>query len=415
MTLGQRIQELRKQAGLSQEGLGEALGVSRQAVSKWESDGGIPELDTLIAMSRLFHITVGQLLGVETPEEQEEFPEATGGFTEEQVEDILRRYVEESRPPKETAASQLTKWGWAGAAAVVVATVLVVLFVQINSLRSTVSLLSGDVSRLQVDVSNNLNGLSGQIRDQIYTVLEEEAKLLNTFDWSLEDFDWEAQTATVSFRATLKEYQPGSTMQFIADYITTDKAEGQVSGDFVDGPNFEGRITVPLNYHTDVSIRVMDTDGTLWEQAVDTIYSLHPDNFWVEVYNLQGVFALTIHGKGLMSATTETAVGQPHIELVTGHPELFIPVEAHLVAAVNGEEVFSRALTITESMEGANIFWATIPEGYFEITLEEYDRLELTLTVTDSLGREREFRDGGVAKDGRLESPPKEAPVIQVG
>ena len=35
MTLGQRIQELRKQAGLAQVGLGEALGVSRQAVSKW--------------------------------------------------------------------------------------------------------------------------------------------------------------------------------------------------------------------------------------------------------------------------------------------------------------------------------------------------------------------------------------------
>ena len=65
MTLGQRIQELRKRAGLSQEGLGEALGVTRQAVSKWESDNGIPELDTLIAMSRLFGVTIGQLLGVE--------------------------------------------------------------------------------------------------------------------------------------------------------------------------------------------------------------------------------------------------------------------------------------------------------------------------------------------------------------
>ena len=65
MTLGQRIQELRKQNGLSQEGLGEALGVSRQAVSKWEGDNGIPELDTLIAMSRLFGITIGDLLGVE--------------------------------------------------------------------------------------------------------------------------------------------------------------------------------------------------------------------------------------------------------------------------------------------------------------------------------------------------------------
>ena len=65
MTLVQRIQELRKQRGLSQEGLGEALGVSRQAVSKWEGDNGIPELDTLIAMSRLFGITIGELLGVE--------------------------------------------------------------------------------------------------------------------------------------------------------------------------------------------------------------------------------------------------------------------------------------------------------------------------------------------------------------
>lgn len=37
MTLGERIQQLRKAQGLSQEGLGEAIGVSRQAVSKWET------------------------------------------------------------------------------------------------------------------------------------------------------------------------------------------------------------------------------------------------------------------------------------------------------------------------------------------------------------------------------------------
>ena len=38
MTLGQRIQELRKRAGLTQEQLAERMGVTRQAVSKWESD-----------------------------------------------------------------------------------------------------------------------------------------------------------------------------------------------------------------------------------------------------------------------------------------------------------------------------------------------------------------------------------------
>ncbi len=65
MTLGQRIQELRKQHNLSQEALGEKLGVSRQAISRWEMDGAVPEVDKLIAMSRLFHLTVGQLLGEE--------------------------------------------------------------------------------------------------------------------------------------------------------------------------------------------------------------------------------------------------------------------------------------------------------------------------------------------------------------
>ena len=44
-TLGGRIQEGRRAAGLSQEALGERLGVSRQAVSKWESDAAVPELE----------------------------------------------------------------------------------------------------------------------------------------------------------------------------------------------------------------------------------------------------------------------------------------------------------------------------------------------------------------------------------
>ena len=42
MTLGQRIQTHRTRLGLSQEGLGDKLGVSRQAVSKWEADGAEP-------------------------------------------------------------------------------------------------------------------------------------------------------------------------------------------------------------------------------------------------------------------------------------------------------------------------------------------------------------------------------------
>lgn len=67
MTLGQRIQAHRNRLGLSQEGLGDKLGVSRQAVSKWEADGAVPDTDKLIALSKLFGITLNQLLQVEEP------------------------------------------------------------------------------------------------------------------------------------------------------------------------------------------------------------------------------------------------------------------------------------------------------------------------------------------------------------
>ena len=64
-TLGQRIAERRKMLSLSQEAFGEKMGVSRQAASKWEADGAVPEIDKLIHMSKLFGVSVGWLLGVE--------------------------------------------------------------------------------------------------------------------------------------------------------------------------------------------------------------------------------------------------------------------------------------------------------------------------------------------------------------
>ena len=67
MTLGQRIQEHRLRLGLSQAGLGEKLGVSRQAVSRWEADGAVPDTDKLIALSKLFGLTLNELLQVENP------------------------------------------------------------------------------------------------------------------------------------------------------------------------------------------------------------------------------------------------------------------------------------------------------------------------------------------------------------
>ena len=62
MTFGEKIQKLRKEAGLSQEELACQLGVSRQAVSKWEVGDALPDTDKLVPLARALGITHGKIL-----------------------------------------------------------------------------------------------------------------------------------------------------------------------------------------------------------------------------------------------------------------------------------------------------------------------------------------------------------------
>ncbi len=62
MTIGEKIKEARKSAGLTQEQIAEKLMVSRQAITKWESDKGIPDVDNLKGISSLLNVSIDYLL-----------------------------------------------------------------------------------------------------------------------------------------------------------------------------------------------------------------------------------------------------------------------------------------------------------------------------------------------------------------
>lgn len=80
MTIADRIQSLRKGRGISQEELADRIGVSRQAVSKWESEQSTPDLEKVLLLSDYFEVTTDYLLrGIEPPKPSA--AEQTGGAT----------------------------------------------------------------------------------------------------------------------------------------------------------------------------------------------------------------------------------------------------------------------------------------------------------------------------------------------
>ena len=122
MTLSEKLQNLRKAAGLSQEQLAERLNVTRQAVSKWETGEGKPDIDNLLPLAKLLGTTVDYLLddGAAEPRQSEPQPEP-------QTESVGRELWEQLK-------TFGRRWGWLGGYAIALIgavrfiTTLVVLF-----------------------------------------------------------------------------------------------------------------------------------------------------------------------------------------------------------------------------------------------------------------------------------------------
>ena len=116
-TIGRRIAQRRKMLSLSQESLGEKMGVSRQAISKWEADASIPELDRLMDMSKLFDVSLDWLIsGEDVPPLEEPDPDLTDTITQTlqppppQDTPLPESEPAPSRPPKPRKEPSRLPW-----------------------------------------------------------------------------------------------------------------------------------------------------------------------------------------------------------------------------------------------------------------------------------------------------------------
>ena len=84
MNFSQKLKEIRKNEGLSQEQLAEKIGVSRQAITKWETEKGLPDVENMIIIAEIFKTTLDELLRDSAVKQEQEMPV----YTSETIYDI---------------------------------------------------------------------------------------------------------------------------------------------------------------------------------------------------------------------------------------------------------------------------------------------------------------------------------------
>ncbi len=218
MTLGQRIQALRRSMDLSQEGLGERLGVSRQAISKWEADAAVPEIDKLIALAKLFGVSLDELLGVETapgeepsPAEEAEAPSVPPEEGEELPLDTAE-LAEAARKRRQQRRALELGLGCLIAAGVIAAALFAGHLVRrVNDLEGQMASIGSEIGAVRSSVSSQI----GSITSRIEAALAEQENLLAGYNWAVAGADPDGGTVDLDVKAVPKTDVEGMEGTFL--------------------------------------------------------------------------------------------------------------------------------------------------------------------------------------------------------
>ena len=252
MELYEKLYELRRASGMSQEELAEKLGVSRQAVSKWESGATQPELQKLIELSRLYSVSVDELLSLEHAKApQDTVPAAEvpvqGGFESASA----------GKPSFRDFCIQHKKI--IGGAAIALAALIAVgvhYNDRINALSAQVNDLRGQLYSVQNSLSNQIAGISNNVSD----ILERESSLLSQYSYEVKRIDLKKQECTLAFSLLPKTLDEETIVSIgLIDQGNSSPLDsyrqGYSAGLTQDGFGYlRGDVTLPLSDELDVSV-----------------------------------------------------------------------------------------------------------------------------------------------------------------
>lgn len=200
MTIGEKIAKLRKQAGYSQEAFSEMLGISRQAVSKWENGTATPTSENMGQIARLFGVPLSALLDDE---------DINLGIGEETAEKLSADIDNVSIRTKANRVSAIFTAG----AVIVLAIAVIVQSVAIGKLRQQVSYLENEVSML-VALRSQVSRLTNYVYAQpVYP--SDNSSEFTDYHYKIESYNRENDTAVLNFSVVPADYSRDTTAKIV--------------------------------------------------------------------------------------------------------------------------------------------------------------------------------------------------------
>lgn len=271
MELYEKLYELRRASGMSQEELAEKLGVSRQAVSKWESGTTQPELSKLIELSKLYSVSVDELLSLEHAKPVQDAAESP-------VQSNAEKAPVEKLSFRDFCIQHKKIIGGAAVAAVALAALIAVgvhYNNRINSLSMQVNDLRSQLYNVQNNLSNQIAGISNNVSD----ILARESSLISQYSYEVKSVNLKKQECTLAFSLLPKTISENTIVNIgVIDHGNSsplDSYRPGYSADLTqDGFGYlHGSVTVPLSDELGVNVNFM-TNGETQSQELDTISNL---------------------------------------------------------------------------------------------------------------------------------------------
>ena len=355
MTTGEKIAALRREHKLSQEALGEKLGLSRQAVSKWEADQAVPTMDNLMELSRLFGVPVDTLLRPDAPFPA---PPAEGGAGKEN-EDAP---AAPETPHKGVSLSRGKILAIGGAALLCVSLALnAVCLYQIAQLK-------GEVQALRVQ--------AGNVNTVYYPGTDADT---GDFAESSEHMTLDPENTEqliVTFSAVPRVASDGETAKFLlrgGEQSWECEAEGDAGG------GYRGSLTIPMVDEYSVYLVLTGADGSTRnlliasESDIENRFSIDVQAYW------SSGGPMFSFGRNTFTGTLSTYV-YFHDALEDNS------FTGRIILYQNGKEIAEQPLEYRSQggEYGANIYDTEVRLGTFEGRMSDFT---VTVEITDAYGR----------------------------